>query len=156
MPYITRYIKPEIFCKIDGVSIYHLYRDGTNDCLHYEFSTTSDEENIQSHFDVRDLVAFLKERDPNYQMPLSNPYYFDMEEWTNDIKRQVITSALRAGLIPVSDEFAEWLKANFEEKEEKWRPTYDPEQNFGNQPRGYWEADYNLPDDLPNHEMPDG
>jgi hypothetical protein len=28
MPYSTEYVEPEVFCEIDGVSIYYLYRDG--------------------------------------------------------------------------------------------------------------------------------
>lgn len=34
-------------------------------------------------------------------------------------------------------------------------PYYNPEEHSGNQPRGYWETEYNLPNDLQNYEMPD-
>jgi hypothetical protein len=27
MPYSTEYVEPEVFCEIDGVSIYYLYRN---------------------------------------------------------------------------------------------------------------------------------
>lgn len=152
MPYVTGYVEPEVFCEVDGVTIYHLYRDGTDDRLNYNFSTTSDEEDIGRHFDVRDLAAILNERNPDYQIPVYNPYYSPPQNWTGVAKQQVIADALLVGLLPVSGELAEWVESNFEERYKRyWVTTANLESNFEELPRRY-----EVPDDLPDHAIPDG
>lgn len=135
MPYLIRDVEREVFCEINGISIYHLYRnDDAEERLNFHFSTTPEEDDIPFHFDAREVAAELKQRDPNYVSPVSDSPQSDLE-WTDAHKQQVIADALRLGLLPLPDEFDAWWKR----------------QETGEQLRRY-----EVTNDLLDHDMPDG
>jgi hypothetical protein len=45
LTYLTKNVEREVFCEIDGISIYHLYRnDDAEERLNFHFSTTPEED----------------------------------------------------------------------------------------------------------------
>lgn len=136
MPVIIteEYMDPEIFCEVQGHSIYRVYKNGdAASPMSFQFSTSKDEDNLRCQFDVREVAAEMVSQEPEYPLPVSQPHRVD-PEWTEEAKQQVICDAFVRNLLPLPNDVDDW-----------WQ-TY----------RESGAVNAIAEDDLPDHDLPDG
>ena len=100
MPYShPELIAPEVFLQHDGRTIYHTYRDDEVEggVMTYTFTTSKDDQNIDWHFDVRELPSWKAEEFPLMPGDYDVPEHF-FEDEARHI-RNIVERAVEAGEI---------------------------------------------------------